>query len=278
MADESTEERKDRNCNSSLDKKRDRPQSSSGDENKKTKSNKRKSRKRSYSDSNTSSSTSSSNSKKRLEKKAKRKKRRSSSSESSSSDSDDKHSDSRTKQRKKEKKETKTKFRHKQKKKKVKKEKKKKKKEQKGKEQALDQNKYGKYGIISECDLFIKQQEFYCWLLEVKKQNPETLPKFETRKMFESYMEDYNTATFPHKKYYDLEKWEAKRQHNTELKALKKARESSFTIADDEKRHDMLHHRVGNKYAGPSRQQLLEMQQELRRRQDEEYRKKAGLT
>jgi hypothetical protein len=29
--------------------------------------------------------------------------------------------------------------------------------------------------------------------------------------------------------------------------------------------------------AGPSRQQLLEMQQELRRRQDEEYKKKAGL-
>ena len=187
-------------------------------------------------------------------------------------------------------------------------------------------------------------------------------------------------------RYYDLEKWEAKRQKKSELKALKKARETSFSIVDDEKRHELLHRRVdSNKYgtafifdcfkarfalrleliltilpyaflhdpsrnspvrdspvfrqpdspgwqknsghyhtkysflssnwwsqenantqralseivayktyssntqaeyfsdnvpylAGPSRQQLLEMQQELRRRQDEEYKKKAGIS
>lgn len=66
---------------------------------------------------------------------------------------------------------------------------------------AVDQNKYGAHGILRESDMFVKQQEFYCWLQEVKNVNPETLPKFETRKMFESYMEDYNTATLPHKKY-----------------------------------------------------------------------------
>ena len=49
--------------------------------------------------------------------------------------------------------------------------------------------------------MFVKQQEFYCWLQEVKNISAETLPKFETRKMFEDYMEDYNTATLPHKKY-----------------------------------------------------------------------------
>lgn len=65
---------------------------------------------------------------------------------------------------------------------------------------AVDQNNYGKYGVIRESDMFVKQQEFYCWLLEVKMTNPETLPKFESRKMFETYMEDYNTATLPHKK------------------------------------------------------------------------------
>lgn len=65
----------------------------------------------------------------------------------------------------------------------------------------VDQNKYGAYGIIRESDLFVKQQEFYAWLQEVKNVNPETLPKFEMRKVFEDYMEDYNTATLPHKKY-----------------------------------------------------------------------------
>jgi hypothetical protein len=65
----------------------------------------------------------------------------------------------------------------------------------------VDHNKYGAYGIIRESDIFVKQQEFYCWLQEVKNVNSETLPKFETRKMFEDYMEDYNTATLPHKKY-----------------------------------------------------------------------------
>lgn len=66
---------------------------------------------------------------------------------------------------------------------------------------AVDQNKYGAHGILRESDMFVKQQEFYCWLQEVKNVNPEILPKFEARRMFESYMEDYNTATLPHKKY-----------------------------------------------------------------------------
>ncbi len=68
----------------------------------------------------------------------------------------------------------------------------------------VDQNKYGAYGILRECDMFVKQQEFYCWLQEVKNVNSETLPKFETRKLFEDYMEDYNTATLPHKKYVSI--------------------------------------------------------------------------
>ena len=64
----------------------------------------------------------------------------------------------------------------------------------------MNQHKYGKYGILAESDMFAKQQEFYLWLMEVKKTNPETLPRFETKKMFETFMEDYNTATLPHKK------------------------------------------------------------------------------
>ena len=52
-----------------------------------------------------------------------------------------------------------------------------------------------------ESDMFNKQQEFYLWLQEVKKTNPETLPRFEMKKMFDTFAEDYNTVTLPHKKY-----------------------------------------------------------------------------
>lgn len=51
-----------------------------------------------------------------------------------------------------------------------------------------------------ESDIFNKQQEFYLWLQEVKKVNPEVFPKSEMKKMFETFSEDYNTVTLPHKK------------------------------------------------------------------------------
>lgn len=160
-----------------------------------------------------------------------------------------------------------------------------KKKKKKGKVPgAVDQSKYGAFGILRESDMFAKQQEFYSWLQEIKNVNPETLPKFETRKMFDDYMEDYNTATLPHKKYillkmtkiikrqcfcvynwttvfpryYNLEKWEAKKQQKNELKALKKARDNAFSIVDDEKRHELLHRKVAASKHGISFGVLLQ--------------------
>lgn len=80
--------------------------------------------------------------------------------------------------------------------------KRKEKSKQKGKKSSLvvNQQKYGKYGILMESDMFNKQQEFYLWLQEVKQVNPEAIPRFEMKKMFDSYAEDYNTVTLPHKK------------------------------------------------------------------------------
>ena len=60
-----------------------------------------------------------------------------------------------------------------------------------------------------------------------------------------------NLLPEPFLRYYDLEKWEAKRQKKSELKALKKAKEKAlFSIADDEKRHELLHRRVDPKKYG----------------------------
>jgi hypothetical protein len=43
---------------------------------------------------------------------------------------------------------------------------------------------------------------------EVKGIPAFTGPKWELQNYFAEYAEDYNTATLPHKKYYDYEKWE----------------------------------------------------------------------
>lgn len=79
---------------------------------------------------------------------------------------------------------------------------------------------YGKYGIIRESDLASKISEFQQWATEVKKVNVEALPKWEEKELFAEFMEDYNTGTLIHRKYYDLMAY-AQQQA---MKAAKKGR------------------------------------------------------
>lgn len=67
---------------------------------------------------------------------------------------------------------------------------------------------WGQYGIIAESDQYNKEAEFRTWLVEERKINPETMSKDLTKKEFSRFMEDYNTATLPHEKYYDMDKYE----------------------------------------------------------------------
>ncbi|TFY64316.1 hypothetical protein EVJ58_g2695 [Rhodofomes roseus] len=124
--------------------------------------------------------------------KRRRSRSRSTSSSSSSSDSDD----SRHRRRKEKKR------RHKE-----KKERKKEKKKKKASVSAVS-HQWGKYGIISESDLYTKEQEFRAWLVEERKINPETISKDQTKKEFARFVEDYNTATLPHEKFYHMEAYE----------------------------------------------------------------------
>ncbi|CBZ52973.1 hypothetical protein NCLIV_027620 [Neospora caninum Liverpool] len=73
-------------------------------------------------------------------------------------------------------------------------------------------NQYGKYGILQESDMWKKRAEFSLWLMEVKDKNLEELSGWEEREMFKDFMEDFNTATLPSKKYYNLELFEAKQR------------------------------------------------------------------
>ena len=84
--------------------------------------------------------------------------------------------------------------------KKSRKKKEKSRKKEKKSKSAVNQQKYGKYGLLVDSDMFNKQQEFYLWLQEVKKINPEIFPRSEMKKMFAIFAEDWNTVTLPHKK------------------------------------------------------------------------------
>ncbi|EFP84262.1 hypothetical protein PGT21_037278 [Puccinia graminis f. sp. tritici] len=117
-------------------------------------------------------------------------------------DSSDEHA--RKKQARAEKKERKRKKREKK-----EKEKKKEKKGQSSKHKSAI-SEYGKYGIITEADMFTKDQEFRAWLVEEKTLNPETVSQIKMKELFKVYMEDFNTATLPHEKFYALEKYEAR--------------------------------------------------------------------
>ncbi|PIL33653.1 hypothetical protein GSI_04276 [Ganoderma sinense ZZ0214-1] len=88
------------------------------------------------------------------------------------------------------------------------KKKKSKKDKKKHKSGAVGHHQWGKYGIINETDLYNKEQEFRAWLVEERKINPETITKDQTKKEFARFAEDYNTATLPHEKFYNMDEYE----------------------------------------------------------------------
>mmetsp|Transcript_2181 Transcript_2181/g.5549 ORF Transcript_2181/g.5549 Transcript_2181/m.5549 type:complete len:268 (+) Transcript_2181:61-864(+) len=132
---------------------------------------------------------------------------------SDSDDSSDDSSSSSSSDKKKKKKKAKKKAKKKE-KKKAKKEKAKKVK--KGKKAKKDKNtpgsvsnQFGKYGILKQEDIHNKKPEFLLWAMEVQKINTDTMGQMQLRDLFKEFVEDYNTATMPHKKYYNLNAYES---------------------------------------------------------------------
>ncbi|GMH14333.1 hypothetical protein Nepgr_016174 [Nepenthes gracilis] len=109
-------------------------------------------------------------------------------------------------------------------------------------------NSWGKYGIIREIDMWNKRPEFTAWLAEVKQVNLESLPNWEEKKMFKEFMEDYNTATLPSKKYYDLDVYH-RRKMEKELKKGFKVVKTERTVFNDEeqRRQELLQEREKQK-------------------------------
>ncbi|XP_057797326.1 uncharacterized protein LOC131013296 [Salvia miltiorrhiza] len=131
------------------------------------------------------------------------------------------------------------------------KEKKKKKEKDKGQKGAVT-NSWGKYGIIRETDMWNKRPEFTAWLAEVKKVNLESLANWEEKQLFKDFMEDHNTATFPSKKYYNLDAYYKHKIEKEVKKGFAKVQESERTVFNDEE------------------QRRLELQKERERQKEEQ--------
>ncbi|KAG0208619.1 hypothetical protein BGX33_006142 [Mortierella sp. NVP41] len=140
-------------------------------------------------------------------------------SESSDSDSDRdrkrrKHSSSRRKKDKKDRK----------------KDKKKSKKERKSKSSLA----YGTHGILVPSDMWNKESEFQAWLMEVKHLNPETIPQTKMKEHFIGFMEDFNTVTMPHEKFYNLSKWEERQRAIRMGEPLPEEKQGAVNLMNDE--------------------------------------------
>ncbi|TXG67009.1 hypothetical protein EZV62_008284 [Acer yangbiense] len=94
-----------------------------------------------------------------------------------------------------------------------------------------------------------KRPEFTAWLAEVKKVNLESLPNWEEKQMFKEFMEDHNTATFPSKKYYNLDDYHKHKMIKQQKKGMKKVLASERTVFNDEeiRRLEMLQAREKQK-------------------------------
>lgn len=133
------------------------------------------------------------------------------------------------------------------KKEKEKKERKKRKKE-KGKIGAVT-NSWGKYGIIKETDMWNKRPEFTAWLAEIKQVNLESLPNWEEKQLFKQFMEDHNTATFPSKKYYNLDAYYRSKMEKESRRGVKKVVDDERTVFNDEeqRRQELMREREKHK-------------------------------
>ena len=77
---------------------------------------------------------------------------------------------------------------------------------------------------------FEKQEEFYAWLSEVKGVPMDQCGQRELKEHFYTYCEDYNTATLPDEKYYNLRTWFVKEQQRIAEEGEDAAKKAAATF------------------------------------------------
>ena len=100
---------------------------------------------------------------------------------------------------------------------------------------------YGSHGLLraeNPHDAELRRSEFFAWCAEAKKvQSMESLAKWEEAELWKTYVEDFNTATLPSEKYYDLVAWQRKEEAERRKRAKRSGKEGDETpisAADDE--------------------------------------------
>lgn len=88
------------------------------------------------------------------------------------------------------------------------------------------ESRYGTYGVIKETDMEEKRTEFALWAMDEKKVDVEGLSQRREKELFSEFVEDFNTATLPHRKYYNVDAYQ-----------MEKARRRRDGYAVEEKGH-----------------------------------------
>jgi len=84
--------------------------------------------------------------------------------------------------------------------------------------------------------MYTKQEEFLSWLADVKGVVYEHCGQRDLKEHFDSFCEDYNTATMPSKKYYNIQAWHAAEQAKGRKKKVKTVERTSFDDDGDRQR------------------------------------------
>jgi len=113
-------------------------------------------------------------------------------------------------------------------------------------------NQFGKYGVLKAEDFFAKKAEFLVWAMEVKKSNTDAMGQMQQKDLFKEYMEDYNTATMPSQKYYNLQAWDTKQSYKRQKRAkhdeMSETGKAALASFDDEAaRRDEIRHQQAKK-------------------------------
>ncbi|KAG0052969.1 hypothetical protein BGZ83_001845 [Gryganskiella cystojenkinii] len=156
--------------------------------------------------------------------------------------------------------------------KKDRKDRKKDKKKSKKEKKSHASKEYGTHGILTPADMWNKESEFQAWLMEVKKLNPETIQQNKMKEHFLGFMEDFNTVTMPHEKFYNLQKWEDRQQAIRMGERLPTERQGFVNLMNDEEqlRLQQRDRRKMNAHASGSQIMMTQSQlQELRKVQHE---------
>ncbi|GBF97152.1 hypothetical protein Rsub_10339 [Raphidocelis subcapitata] len=128
---------------------------------------------------------------------------------------------------------------------------------------------FGKFGVIREADADRKRSEFMAWALDVKKLDVEALAKWEERELFKEFVEEFNTGSLPHRRYYDLAAYElSKAQEAAKTAAVKASARAGTRKAAEEGDEQELHRR---------RVEERQREQEKRVREAMEALRKGGM-